>query len=206
MDRYIAQVKPPGNIKKPESIDKWMFENAEERAAEDYCKTGLSGLHGEICAIGFAFDGGDPVSLVRTHDTTEYALIHEFANQLADQRLQGEGGHQNIEWIGHNVLDFDLRFLKQRCLVNRIPLGVRIPADARHGQNVFDTMKEWAGFRGFVKQDELCEVFGLPTKSGMDGKDVWPAWQAGKFKEIREYNKHDVETVTALYDIMTGGF
>lgn len=206
-ETYLDKVKPPANYKKQESIDKWMADNAEAAAAELYAKTSFSGLHGELCAIGFKVDDNPAVSLVRGEDfETEREMIGAFFTDVKACARSGEGNYQHIEWIGHNVIDFDLRFLKQRTLINRIPHDERpwIPADARHSKGVFDTMREWAGWKGTVSQDALCEAFGLPTKPGMTGADVWPAYQAGEYERIREYNLYDVETVYALHQIMTG--
>ena len=206
LDQILDTIEPPGNIKKPESIDKWMMDKAPAAAAEKLAKTGLDGLRGEICAIGFAFDDQPAVSLVRTHDESELDLLLRFGSAVADQCVGGRGEHPHLEWIGHNVIEFDLRFLKQRCFVNKVNLGVYIPADARHGNRVFDTMKEWCGWKGYVKQDELCKAFGLPTKPGMTGAGVGNYWADGRFDEIREYNLYDVDTVRAIHQIMTGKF
>lgn len=205
-ERYLEQVSPPKTYKKQESIDKWMAENGESAAEELYLKTALNGLHGEICAIGCQVDDEEPQSVVRERGESEADMLRLFCNVVKKRQRMGEGDHQRIEWIGHNILDFDLRFLKQRIMVNKIPARERlfIPADARHGQGVFDTMKEWAGFRGYVSQDALCEAFGLPTKPDMTGADVWPAWNKGDYDKIREYNLYDVETVSAIHKIMVG--
>lgn len=203
-ERYLDQVIPPANYKKPESIDKWMAENAETAAAEKYAKTGLSGLYGEICSIGFAVGDGDVKTFTRgiNADSEKHLLLQFFI--ALRKAWNADDNWPRFEWIGHNVIEFDLRFLKQRCFVNRVQPLVMVPADARHGNgSVFDTMKEWAGFRGYVKQDELCEVFGLEQKPGMTGADVWPAYQAEEYERIAAYNAYDVQTVRDIHKVMT---
>lgn len=204
-ERYLEDVKPPGNYKKPDTIQAWMAENAETIAGENYLKTSLSGLHGEICAIGYAFDDELPVSLVREQGQPEKELLLAFYAVVLDRAKAGEGKYQRLQWVGHNVLEFDLRFLKQRTLVSIGVPPVMIPTEARHGSDmVFDTMKEWAGLRGYVKQSELCEVFGIDPGDGMTGADIWPAWQAGEYQRIQDYNVGDVAIVQALYRRMVG--
>jgi len=174
-DRCLAAVKPPGNYKKPETIEAWLEENAHKIATEQLEKTSLDGLHGEICAIGFALGDLPAESYVRHHGDSEADLLVLFYDYVR-KRLNK---YQFPQWIGHNLLDFDLRLLKQRTAVNKIPVEKRlfIPADSRHGgDHVFDTMKEWAGWKGYVKQDELATAFGLPTKGEFDGSKVWDAW------------------------------
>jgi predicted PolB exonuclease-like 3'-5' exonuclease len=40
--------------------------------------------------------------------------------------------------------------------------------------------------------DELAKLMGLPGKLGMDGSQVWQAWQEGRVAEIRDYCETDV--------------
>lgn len=211
-ERYLDAVKPPANYKKQETIDKWLAENAEAAALENYQKTGLNGLHGEICSIAWAFDDDEIRNFTRDNLLSEAELLQFFFDTLHDARKEGEGKYQRVEWIGHNLLDFDLRFLKQRCIVNGIEPQPYIPADARHGSaGVFDTMKEWAGWRGYVKQDELVEALGIEVPDGMvpisavelDGSMVWPLFQKGEFDTIAEYNKLDVWKVREIHRRMT---
>ena len=220
-DRYLDQVKPPGNIKKPESIDKWMLENAESAAEELYSKTGLNGLHGEICSISFAIESGDVHGLTRGLDgiESEKVLLNEFWDLLSEvtraQAANKDAAHwAKLFWIGHNVIDFDLRFLKQRSIINGIKPPFLVPADARHGGDwVFDTMKDWCGMYGsqrYVKQDELCEAFGIGKPEWIDddiltidGSKVWELYRDGEFGLIREYNRLDVWKVREMYNRMT---
>jgi len=191
-------VKVPASYKKPEAIEKYR----QEHAADAYLKTSLSGLHGEICSIAWAIDDGKIDGQIRLPGESEKDLIEAFFEAVYfDVHREGQGAHPSLEWIGHNVIDFDLRFLKQRCIVNQTKPYFRIPSEARHGKGgVFDTMREWCGWKGFVKQDALCEALGIEGKTGgISGADVWPMYQAGKFGEILAYNKDDVRIVREMH-------
>ena len=216
-DRYLDQVKPPANYKKQESIDKWMLENAEAEAEKDYLKTGLTGLHGEICSIAFAIEDREVIAVTRGLDgiETEADVLNTFWEELIMQTREEASSTDaaqwaKLEWIGHNVIDFDLRFLKQRSIVNGIKPGFLVPADARHGGDwVFDTMKEWCGTYGsnrYVKQDDLCDVLGITKPEWIDddiltidGSKVWDLYKGGEFGLIREYNRLDVWRVREMY-------
>jgi hypothetical protein len=217
-DRYLDAVEPPANYKKQETIDKWMLENAENVALENFKKTGLTGLHGEICSIAWALDDNDIFVITRglAPVETEHELIDLFWNHLlqdirevADR--EERANWPRLEWIGHNVLDFDLRFLKQRSIVRGIKPAHMIPADARHGgDHVFDTMKEWAGWRGYVKQDELIEALGIPAPDwidedilSIDGSKVWEIYREEDYGLIAEYNRLDVHYVREIHRRMT---
>lgn len=211
-ERYLDQVTPPGNYKKQDTIDAWMLENAEAIALQDYQKTGLNGLHGEICSIAFALDDGEIQSLTRTHENNEAWLLNNFWTALKVQtETLTPGGHMpRLEWIGHNIIDFDLRFLKQRSIVNGIKPPFLVPADARHGGDwVFDTMKEWCGTYGsnrYVKQDELVEVLGIEVPDTIvkeiDGSMVWDLFKAGEYETIAEYNRLDIFKVREIHKRM----
>jgi hypothetical protein len=214
-DKYLGAVEPPGNIRKPESIDKWFLENAERVALEKFQKTALNGLHGEICSIAWAIDDGEIHNEVRLGGeihNLESELLEKFWDQLYTElrELGGKDGNwPKVEWVGHNVIDFDLRFLKQRCIINQVEPHRFIPADARHGTGqVFDTMKEWSGFRGYVKQDDLCDALGIAAPAwaqhvaATDGSQVWELWRNGDYDLLALYNKLDVFKVREIYKRM----
>lgn len=183
-------VKVPGNYKKPEVIEKYRQENAEA----EWLKTGLKGISGEICSIAWAIDDGEIIGNCRDSTTSEAWLLKHFCDCIK-QEMDGRIPH----WIGHNVIEFDLRFLKQRCLINNVRPPFIIPADTRHGNAAFDTMKEWAGYRGYVSLDALAKAFGFEGKQDMTGKDVWPAFKAGEFDKIEKYNISDVDLTRKVY-------
>ena len=194
-------VKVPANYKKPEAIESYRLSHAQEA----YEKTSLNGIAGEICSISWAVDDGHIEGQIRLPGESEKDLIDAFfeAVYLGVVR-DGEGGFPRVTWIGHNLIDFDLRFLLQRCVVNNVIPPFRIPANAKHGSDqVFDTMRAWAGWKGYVSQDALCKALGLPVKDGMSGADVWPFYQAGKYEEILAYNRSDVYSVREIYRRMS---
>ena len=215
-DRYLSAVEPPGNYKKQETIDKWMAENAEKVALEDYLKTGLNGLHGQICSIAFCVNdrqpiavtagisGGDEAGILQTF----WTKLQEEVDIILDEEVGGgpRKPFARPKWIGHNLLDFDLRFLKQRSIVHGFKPPFFIPADARHGgDDVFDTMKEFAGWRGYVKQDELVEALGIELPewaadaADVDGSQIWDLYRSGQFALIGRYNTLDVWKVREIY-------
>lgn len=46
--------------------------------------------------------------------------------------------------------------------------------------------------RAVAPLDEIAQLLGLPGKLGMDGSQVWDAYQAGRLPEIRNYCETDV--------------
>jgi predicted PolB exonuclease-like 3'-5' exonuclease len=46
--------------------------------------------------------------------------------------------------------------------------------------------------RAVAPLDEIAQLLGLPGKLGMDGSQVWDAYQAGRLADIRNYCETDV--------------
>ena len=170
-ERYLERVKPPGNYRKKESIDKWLAENAEAEAEALYRKTSLNGLHSEICSIAWAVNDQDIDAVTRGVDgiKSESQLLTCFWNSLADcVRMEldklGAAGEARapfakLQWIGHNVIDFDLRFLHQRSIINGIRPTYFLPTEARHGAYRRGRLRPILGgcrFRGAI--DPLVRV------------------------------------------------
>jgi predicted PolB exonuclease-like 3'-5' exonuclease len=47
--------------------------------------------------------------------------------------------------------------------------------------------------------DQLAKLCGLPGKLGMDGSQVWGAWQRGEIAQIRDYCETDVLNTWLMY-------
>lgn len=202
-ERKSGSVVPPGNYKKAETIAQWWATEGETKKAAAIQETALDGTWGELAAIGFAVND-DPVE-VMLRGVTEASLLMDFGAKLNAicQGLMPSGSLWSATWIGHNLLDFDLRFLWQRSRI----LDVRLPFEFPPNKfNVYDTMKEWAGFKGWVKQTDLELAFGIPRSDPLEngGADVFKAYQAGRLDDVAEHCRQDVENLRKIYRRMKG--
>ena len=209
--REIArqQVKVPGTYKKPESIAAWWETEGEAAIEEAFRKQALDAASGELCALGFAADDVDPVSLVRGNDEAEADFIRRALSGVQDLiNAGGVTGPDGRAWpmepffIGHNAGGFDLPFLWRRCVVHGIRPSFKLPGpSSRDGKDYGDTMTAWAGFRGTIGLDRLCRALKVPSPkaSGMDGGQVYDLWLAGNHGAIATYNAADVEAVRAIW-------
>ena len=199
-ERLIATVKYPTNYKSSEAIAKWWAENGEAQKAAAVGETALNGLWGEICCIGWAIeDGPVMVTLAITERDTLSLWAKDFLEAM--RGFLPDGGFPQWDsratWIGHNVQDFDLKFLWQRLVVQNLHLGFRLPLDRYpRGPWLYDTMKEWAGYGKYVKQTDLELAFNLtrndPLKNG--GADIAAA-------DITDICTHCSEDVRLLREI-----
>jgi predicted PolB exonuclease-like 3'-5' exonuclease len=197
-------ISAPANYTKPETIAKWIEENAETEFDKQYRKTALDGLLGEIVSIAWAVEDNEPQVLFRVAGESEADLLRAF---FEDLQLLTDKNSQRInitQWIGHYITGFDLRFIWQRCVVNQVKPTVKIPYNAKPWDDcVFDTKVEWSGtgqYSGKSSLDALCKAFGLEGKGDIDGSKVWDYYQAGRIREIAEYNKEDVIKARKIYN------
>ena len=200
-------ISPPANYKKPETIEKWMAENADDQADHEYRKLALNGLTCEICSIAWETEDDDnrgAVTRVAGDKMDERELLLKFARSMFALYKRDRHVTRPL-FVGHNVLGFDLRILMQRCLVNRVALPWRLPVDARHGRDVFDTMHAWSGWRDYVKLDDLYRALcpDMPIDEGMDGSKVLDLFRDGQRTQLQRYNEFDVVKAHAVYQYFT---
>ncbi len=175
---------------------------------EFYEKTCLDGSFGRILCISYALSDGPVKSICSPDD--EKKMVEEFWDVAAGADL----------FIGHNIMEFDLRFIMQRSAIlgvkpswNKFEEPGKKPWEmgkflsfARYRNcPIFDTMCEWSNWgRPNVGLEHIALSMGIPTpKEGIDGSQVWNFYKAGKVKEIADYCNRDVETTRAVYKRMT---
>ena len=164
-----------------------------ESQEDAFLKTALDGNYGRILCIGY---------LKKPNSDKAEVLTGEEADILA--RFWEIAKDVNI-FIGHNIIDFDMRFIYKRSVIH----GVR-PSQwlsfARYRNNpMYDTMYEWEkwAFGAKITLDELAKIFNLETsKQGIDGSQVYSYFQKGKVKDVYDYCKRDVELTQAIYNKM----
>lgn len=193
-----ANIKPPAQMKKAETIAAWEENEKPNAVAEAIAKTSFDGAYGRVCCIGWAWNDRQASCDIEfssgTHDE-KMGLLFFFA---AADHLRPRGG--DVVIVGHNVLGFDIRMITQRAMV----LGVKLPAwwpinPRPWSENVHDTMLMWAGHNGTVSLDRLARALGLEGKGNIDGSMVAGMFERGEYEEIAEYCVQDVERVRAVH-------
>lgn len=211
-DRLAARIAPPtitktGKYKSDEDLLAWMTDERPALIDEAVAKCGLNGAMGQVVCIGFAIDDGD-VDCVMTgsEGAVEHTTLCLFHDAIVAALDTPRYKSRRPKWIGHNIINFDLRFLAQRAMACGVhELLDLLPLDAKPwSDNVYDTMTRWAGHGNRISLDDLCWALGLDGKSGMTGADVWPMYQRGEYERIRQYCAEDVERVRRVYYRMTG--
>lgn len=197
-----ANIRPPATYKKPESIAEWLKTEGDAAAEQEIRKTGLDGAWGRVCVIGWAIDD-QPATAIYSEENEP--LLLGTINKIFDDVPKADWFTTNI--IGHNVLDFDLRFLVQRFVVNGIKPHMLIARAAQakswEADKVFDTMVQWAGTKNRISLERLCKALSIPTpKTDITGATVYDAVMAGRIADVAEYCKRDVEATRSVYERM----
>lgn len=188
---------------KPTVIKQWeeVFANqkAPEVAEKQWRKTALNGGYGQIYCIGMAINNYEP-HIIRLESEAEM-LQHFFA--VIENAIKTNNTHKGaVMFIGHNI-EWDLRFLYQRCVINGVMPTVELIHN-KYSPNIFDTMQQWAGYGNRISLDELCQILNIPTpKQGIDGSQVWDFIQQGKGEEVMAYCSSDVSAVRAIHHHLT---
>ncbi|MET0583342.1 MAG: ribonuclease H-like domain-containing protein [Candidatus Binatia bacterium] len=162
--------------------------------AELLKKLSLSAVTAKIICICYAIE--PPVDCeVQALQGAETEIINAFWKLAADCNL----------FVGHNILDFDLRFIYQRSIIHQIKPSRDLPFARFRNAPIYDTMQEWSKWgREHASLDTLSKALSIPSpKESLDGSKVYPYYRAGKLAEIIEYCKRDVDSTRQVYRRLT---
>jgi hypothetical protein len=193
----------------------------EDIAAEEervYQLGSLNATSGRIISIavqvgpvpGFSVDGISP-------DQTEHAFgIDAEGNEQPEAQalrdflaLMSDFDPECDLVVGHNLINFDLPFIFQRCLANNIAVKPFVDLSEFRVAGVYDTMRGWwLGGRNRVALDDIAWALEIESSktSEVEGSRVFELYQDGRLAEIREYNLKDVRVTRKVYERMVACF
>ncbi|MFT6332133.1 MAG: putative PolB exonuclease-like 3'-5' exonuclease [Lentimonas sp.] len=133
-------------------------------------------------------------------DSTEEELVRGFFTHLKKQPPR---------IVSFNGKSFDLPVLKYRAIKNEISAAFLYKMGDKWNNYNQRYSLDWhcdliEAFSDFgasarVKMNELCAVFNLPGKQGVDGSMVQEYYDSGRLQEIRDYCESDVINTYLLY-------
>lgn len=200
-EELAASIEPPGNISKAETLAAWHAEKKPALIENAYLKTSFDGGIGQVCVIAFAIGDDSPhaysVGADLSHDA-ERKVLQDFFCAVTDA---GAG----TQFVGHNIIGFDIPFLWKRAMVLGVKPPFCFPRNPKPwSELVGDTMLMWdATQRAGGSMDRICRLMGIPGKGDMHGSMVWPYVQECKIAEVAEYCRGDVERTRAMHRRMT---
>lgn len=156
---------------------------------EFYRDTSLDGAFGQILCIVYAINMEEP----RVLRGNEVDILNRFWEICADADLL----------VGHNILDFDLKFIVQRSIVHKIQPSKNFSFARFQRSPIYDTMQEWNKWSYGDRKglEHIAFALGIPSPKGegIDGSQVYDFYLAGKINEICEYCVRDVVTTREVY-------
>jgi 3'-5' exonuclease len=189
----------------PEPIEMVGFTSGSKK--EDHLKTALNGDFGRILCVGYIDEqpnGNVEYGVIGWDDENqrfsndEQSILIEFWERLRTFRP----GRDQI--VGHNIFDFDLKFIYKRSIVNRVRPTVDLSFARYRSQPIFDTMCEWEkwSYGNRISLDRLAKVLGLPSSKadGVDGSKVHELFKLGQYRAIMDYCLRDVELTRNIFN------
>jgi predicted PolB exonuclease-like 3'-5' exonuclease len=178
------------------------FAARREKSGSDFLPHHLQRVAAISCV--FRDQHGFRVRSLGTPADGEAALVQSF------YRVIEKYTPQLVSWNGGG---FDLPVLNYRALVNGIAAARFWDAGeddrdfkwnnylSRYHTRHTDLMDVLAMYqaRANAPLDALAKLCGFPGKLGMDGAQVWLAYQEGRIEEIRHYCETDVVNTYLLY-------
>jgi predicted PolB exonuclease-like 3'-5' exonuclease len=178
------------------------YADRREKVGTDFLQHHLHRIAAISCTI--RDDRGFRVRSLGEPGEGEAKLIGDFF-KLID--------HYTPQLVSWNGGGFDLPVLHYRAMVHGITAGRYWELGdedrdfkwnnyiSRYHMRHCDLMDLLAMYapRASAPLDDLARLCGFPGKLGMDGSQVWPAYQAGQIVPIRQYCETDVVNTYLLF-------
>ena len=158
-------------------------------------KGALDALTGRVVCVGMLIDDGEVATEIMLAGEDERLLISEFWNALRPGDVI----------VGHNVMDFDINFLRQRSWILGIQPSRAIDTRKYYTADVIDTLQLWTNWTGSKKGvtlDALGSVLGCGRKTG-EGANVAQWWAEQDIESIKKYCREDVQLTYRVFCRLT---
>ena len=184
-----------------------------ETSRQKWLKTSLSAIKGgRVLCIGIKVAGDEPICMWGGGSLEGEALILKQLEAALTKRtaIIERGKAVKPELIGHNIVGFDLYFLRLRAAKHGCSqlseLLYRSSKFKFDRLRVYDTMLIGGGLQwrppGTV--DDYADLFGVKRDNPIDGSQVYEYWASDRHDEIKQHVLDDVETEYAIYLGMKG--
>lgn len=153
-------------------------------------KGALSAVTGRIVCICLLIDDGNEVQELALVGYDEADILNKFWKVIQPEDV----------FIGFNLLNFDLLFIRQRSWVLGVRPSRKLDLKRFYTTDLIDLMQLWTnwGAQKFVSLGAVAEVLGCGAKNGQ-GSMVAQWWQEGKADEIAAYCSNDVRVTYLVF-------
>jgi predicted PolB exonuclease-like 3'-5' exonuclease len=150
----------------------------------------LDAMSGRVVCMGLLVDDGLRLQEIAIAAEDEIQILKEFWNTIRPSDLM----------VGHNVIDFDLNFIRQRSWILNVRPTRSFDMRRYYTTEVKDTLQMWTnwGFKKGVTLDALGTALNCGGKTG-HGADVAELWAERDLESIKAYCMNDVRVTYAIY-------
>jgi hypothetical protein len=158
-DAFLPEIKPPGNIKKAETLAAWERDDKPKLIEQARADAALSPLTGRVLCIGTVRDDSD---VVQFYEGPEDYLLGNFWADFTLERAK------KTQWVGFNSTGFDWPFLVKRSWIVGVAPARIFDERGYLPDNLIDLRKVWqCGDRqSHGSLDVVCRLMGLGKKTG----------------------------------------
>ena len=154
--------------------------DSEEEARK---ATALDPALGRIVCIGLLLVGNGRPQPKLLAEEDEAAILRDFWKAIVPEDYV----------IGHNVLSFDLPFIRVRSVICEVKPTCGFDLRRYTSQTIYDTQEVWCNWdwQRRPKLALLAHAFGLPGKLG-SGRQVEDWYRKKGWRQIKRYCEQDV--------------
>lgn len=160
-------------------------------AIMDIETTSLDAMTGRVACIGLLFDNAVNLQPVLICEQDERKLLERFWASITENDLL----------IGHNILEFDLMYIRQRSWILGVKPPMALNLKKYYTDQVVDLMALWTNwsykFKG-AGLDNIANALGLGGKTG-HGSEVAEMWAKGEYVKVMDYCMSDVWLTYQVY-------
>ena len=158
-------------------------------------KGALDAMTGRVVCVGMLVDDRKAAKEITFAGEDEARIITGFWDALRPSDAV----------VGHNVLDFDIRFLQQRSWILGIQPSRTLDTRRYYTADVIDTLQlwiNWSGNKKGVTLDALGAALGCGRKTG-EGTNVAQWWAERDIDSIKRYCLEDVQLTYRVFCRLT---
>lgn len=197
---FLPEIKPPGNMSKPETIAKWISENLASAQKEQYDRMALDMCLAKIRAIGIKdLDTGEKLIWTVNNVEQEIYALQRFWQTHFEHRGQ---------IVGFNILAFDLPILLWRSMMldevrPKLVIGGRYDKDIIDLYDLLTLRNNRLGSMAGLGLKPVCKMLGIPNPlPEVEGSQV----EDMSDEEVVAYLGNDLDMTEALFWRMGGGY
>jgi len=208
-----------GNTKDPDkrrAFRELKYKEWEEGEADwwnkQHDRSALSAVTGRVVAIGYLFPYAgttennlwdmmhiEGLTDVGNHDIEEARILADFWSRFSSAT------HSYGHVIGHNIEEFDLKFLIQRSWQLNVPVCPTVFNGRYYHKNVVDTMRVWTlrGFQQMISLNNLSMILGVGKKlDNYEATQFAKDYLSGDKDTAEYYLKNDLDLAYKCYSKM----